>query len=184
MCCEGGQPGSIWLFQPNISYVLVETQLWTLSRLIAAAQSPVTMSQSHCHIVTTCHTVTARASCWPATSQQPNHHHHQLCFNEITNCAVESYRYHSQGQMFALLAQYNKLVSVLTGALSLPKSSSFRAFVLTHSVSGLGWDLNLKPTPGAWPYGTGKRHLGFQARSSRSFFFWQNRLMLCRSRDF
>lgn len=53
-------------------------------------------------------------------------------------------------KMFALLVQYNKLVSVLTGAPTLSPS-----FWNSMSLSGLGWDLNLKPTPGAWPYGTG-----------------------------
>jgi hypothetical protein len=53
--------------------------------------------------------------------------------------------------MFALLVQYNKLVSVLTGTPLLLQV----VLQLLHSPAGLGWDLNLKPTPGAWPYGTG-----------------------------
>ena len=38
-----------------------------------------------------------------------------------------------------------------------PLPSCFRELFRTDALSGLGWDLNLKPTPGAWPYGTGTR---------------------------
>lgn len=43
---------------------------------------------------------------------------------------------------------------------------------LSHQLAGLGWDLNLKPTPGAWPYGTGASH-----QSSKSM------MLLCCSVD-
>ena len=64
--------------------------------------------------------------------------------------------------MFSLLVQYSKLVTVLTGALP-PLSCAIRrrpcSAMLMFLVAGLGWDLHLKPTPGAWDYGTGMRSL-------------------------
>ena len=52
-----------------------------------------------------------------------------------------------------------------------PLPSCFRELFRIDALSGLGWDLNLKPTPGAWPYGTGTRPNILNAGTSFHFKF-------------
>lgn len=43
-------------------------------------------------------------------------------------------------------------------------------------LSGLGWDLNLKPTPGAWPYGTGM----LKHSNTGGIILFRIRVIMCR----